>query len=112
VGELLLFWAIPSQIGWFSNGGQETALEFKLPSPYALRQEKDWIEVPVTVECEHSALCEIAKGKIQISRLSHGWRGSLKSASGKFMVTINDGRKIEGNFTARYVNSSKKVICE
>jgi hypothetical protein len=95
----------------FQTDGLERALEFKIPNIFR-RQEKDWLEVPVSVECAQSAPCEIARGNIQILRVSHGWRGSLKSASGKFVVTINDGRKIEGNFTAKYVKPSKTPICE
>jgi hypothetical protein len=91
--------------------GVEKALEFKIPD--VLAREKDWIEVPATVECATSAPCEIfGQGKIQILRVSHGWRGSLKSISGKFMVTFNDGRQIEGGFTAKYVKPSALAICE
>ena len=95
----------------FQTEGVERALEFKVPD--VLEREKDWIEVPAMVECAQSAQCEVfARGKIQILRVSHGWRGSLKSISGKFVVTFNDGRKIEGNFTAKYVKPSTLVICE
>jgi hypothetical protein len=97
----------------FQTEGSEKALEFNIPSESVLEQEKDWIEVPATVECAQSAQCEIfARGKIQILRVSHGWRGSLKSISGKFVVTFNDGRKIEGNFGAKYVKPSTLWICE
>lgn len=97
----------------FQTEGVERALEFKIPDEHVLQREKDWIEVPATVECAKSAQCEIfGRGKIQILRLSHGWRGSLKSISGKFLVTFNDGREIEGNFTAKYVKPSTIAICE
>ena len=97
----------------FQTEGVEKALEFKIPDEGVLEREKDWIEVPATVECAQSAHCEIfGPGKIQIRRVSHGWRGSLKSISGKFVVTFNDGRKIEVYFTAKYVKPSTLAICE
>jgi hypothetical protein len=97
----------------FQTEGLEKAIEFKVPDEVFLEQEKDWIEVPATVECAQSAQCEIfGRGKIQILRVSHGWRGRLKSISGKFVVTFNDGRKIEGNFSAKYVKPSTPQICE
>ena len=96
----------------FQTEGAERALEFKVPG-VLLEPEKDGIEVPVTVDCARAAQCEIfGRGRIQMLRVSHGWRGSLKSISGEFVVTFNDGRKIEGNFTAKYVKPSKLAICE
>jgi hypothetical protein len=95
----------------FQTGGTERSLEFKVPD--VLERERDWIEVPATVECVQSAPCEIfGRGKIQIQGASHGWRGSLKSISGKFVVTFIDGKKIEGNFAAKYVKPPTPVICE
>lgn len=95
----------------FQTEGVERSLEFEVPD--VLEREKDWIEVPATAECAQSAQCEIfARGKIQILRVAHGWSGSLKSISGKFVVTFNDGRKIEGIFTAKYVKPSTLAICE
>jgi hypothetical protein len=44
-----------------------------------------------------------ARSKIQILCVSRGWRGCLQLISGKFVVTLNDGRKIEGNFSAKHV---------
>src|SRR5258708_7263254 len=83
----------------FQTEGMEKALEFKVPDEYVLEHEKDWIEVDGMVECTPSAQCQIfAPSKIQILRVSRGWRGSLKSISGKFVVTLNDGRKIQANF--------------
>jgi hypothetical protein len=97
----------------FQTEGLEKALEFKVPDEFVLEREKDWIDVPLTVECVPSAQCEIlARSKIQILRVSHDWRGSLKSVSGKFVVRLNDGRKIEGNFNAKYVKPSTLSICE
>jgi hypothetical protein len=95
----------------FQTAGAEKSFEFQVPD--VLEREKDWIGVPVTVECAQSAHCEIfGRGKIQIRRVSHGWRGSLKSISGRFVVTFNDGTKIEGNFAAKYVKPSTPAICE
>ena len=96
----------------FQTEGLEKAVEFTVPDVSVLEREKDWIEVTTSVECAQSALCEIARGRIQILHVSHGWRGSPKSISGKFVVTINNGRKIEANFTARYVRPSTPAICE
>jgi hypothetical protein len=97
----------------FQSEGLEKVLEFKVPGEFVLERQKDWIEVPVTVECAPSAQCEtFGRSKVQILRVSHGWRGSLKSISGKFAVTLNDGRKIEGNFNAKYVKPSMPWICE
>ena len=95
----------------FQTEGTEKALEFKLPD--VLEREKDWIESPATVECTQSRQCEIfGRGKVQILRVSHGWSGSLKSIFGKFVVTFMDGRKLEGNFTAKYVKPSTPVSCQ
>ncbi len=96
----------------FQTDGAERALEFKVPG-VRLEPEEDGIQVPVTVDCARSAQCEIfVRGRIQMLRVSRGWRGSLKSISGKFVVTFNDGRKIEGSYTAKYVKPSKLAICE
>jgi hypothetical protein len=96
----------------FQTQGLEKALEFEVPDENVLEREKDWIEVPATVECARAAQCELfARGKIQVLRMSHGWRG-LKSISGKFVVTFNDGKKIEGDFSAKFVKPSAQQICE
>ncbi len=95
----------------FQTAGVEKTLEFKLPD--VLEQERDWIEVPAAVECAPSAECEFfGRGKVQIVRVSHGWRGRLKSISGKFVVTFNGGSKIDGNFTAKYIKPATLPICE
>jgi hypothetical protein len=97
----------------FETDGLEKALEFKIPDDFVLQREKDWVEVPATVECAPSAQCEIlAPSRIQILHVTLGWRGSLKSISGRFAVTLNDGRKIAGNFSAKYVKPSAPWICE
>jgi hypothetical protein len=97
----------------FQTTGSEKVLEFKVPDESVLEREKDWLEVPATVECAPSAPCEIfGRGKIQILRVSHGWRGRPKTLIGEFAVTFNDGRSIEGNFDAKYVKSSTQSICE
>jgi hypothetical protein len=96
----------------FQTDGSEKALEFNLPA-FFLEQEKVWIEVDARVECVPATQCELfGRGKIQVLRTSHGWRGGLRSISGKFVVTFHDGRKIEGNFSAKYVKPSKLMICE
>lgn len=97
----------------FQTDGPEKALEFNVPDESILAQKKDSIEVEATVDCAPSAQCDIfGRGKIQIVRVSHGWRGGLKSVSGKFVVTFKDGRKIEGNFTAKFIKPSTPQICE
>jgi len=99
------------RLAGFQTEGSERSLEFKVPD--VLEREKDWIEVPAAVECAKSGPCEVfGRGKIQIQRVSHGWRGSLKSISGKFVVTFIDGKKIEGAFTAKYIKPPTPVICE
>ena len=97
----------------FETQGVEKAIEFKIPDVFVLEREKDWIEVPATLECAQSAACEMAtRSKIQLLRVFHGWRGRLKSISGKFAVTVYDGRKIEGNFNATFVKPASRWICE
>ena len=97
----------------FQTQRSEKALEFKVPDERILEQEKEWIEVPAMVECARAVQCEIfGQGKIQILRVSHGWKGGLKSVSGKFVVTFNDGRKIEGEFGAKSVKPSTQPICD
>ena len=97
----------------FQTNGSEKALEFNLPDESVLEQERDWVEVDATVDCGDPAQCELfGRGQIRILRVSHGWRGGLKSISGKFVVAFRDGRKIEGNFTAKYVKPSPPRICE
>jgi hypothetical protein len=97
----------------FQTDGLEKALEFKVPDEFVLAREKDWIEVPATVECARAAQCELfARGKIQVLRVSRGWRGSLKSISGRFVVKLIDGRRIEGDFGAKFAKPSAPWICE
>ncbi len=97
----------------FQTQGSEKALEFKVPDESVLQREKDWIEVDATVECARATQCELfGQGKIQVSRMSYGPRGSLKTISGKFVVTFNDGRKIEGDFNAKIARPSTPQICE
>lgn len=97
----------------FQTQGSETALEFSVPDESVLEREKDWIAVDATVECARATRCELfGQGKIQILRMFHGRRGSLKSIFGKFVVTFSDGRKIEGDFSAKFTTPSAPQICE
>jgi hypothetical protein len=97
----------------FKTEGSEKLIELKVPDEWVLEHEKDWIEGSAMVECAPSSPCQIfARSRIQILHVSHGWRGSLKSISGKFAITLIDGRKIDGNFSAKYIKPPTLGICE
>jgi len=97
----------------FQTAGAERALEFKIPEVSWLQREKGWIEAEATVGCGPRAECELyGRGRIQVRHVSLGRGERLKSVSGKFEVTFRDGRKTEGNFTARFIKPSKLPICE
>ena len=76
-----------------------------------LANGKGWIEVPGE-ECAASGECRfVMKSKIQVLRVSFRWR-SVGAISGNFAVSFNDGRKLEGSFSAKGIKPATEIICE
>lgn len=95
----------------FHKKDLEKTLAFKLPGDWVLEHEKDWMEVP-GMECTGLGQCEtVVRTKIQILHVSHRWR-SARVVFGNFVVSLNDGRKLEGSFSARFIKPSAQIICE
>ncbi len=98
------------ELGRFQKKNLNKALVFKLPGDWTLKQEKNWMEA-LGMECARAGQCEAAvKSKIQILHFSARW-GRVR-ISGNFMISLKDGRKLEGSFSANGVRPSNKIICE
>jgi hypothetical protein len=78
----------------FQTQGSEKALEFNVPDESVLEREKDWIEVDATVERAGDSLRTL-------------WAGQDSG-----VVAFNDGRKIEGDFSAKFAKPAAPQICE
>jgi len=72
------------------------------------KAEKDWFAVDGMV-CAGPlpGVCEsVADAKIQILRIS------AKRVSGNFAVEFQDGQKLKGSFTAKFIWPREEIICE
>ena len=64
-----------------------------------------------SAECTSDGHCEVpVESRVRLERRFGGW--AHRTFSGRFYMQFKDGRKIEGSFSAGYVNPNNDFGCE
>ena len=83
------------------------AIVLEIPSEWGLAElTKDWLEVDGK-QCLGDGPCEVVASKIRDVHFQGG-----HAVSGSFAVVVEDGRKLQGTFQAKYIKPLTRIICE